>query len=409
MKVILAVDAIFPPLTGIGRYALELATRLPRQPGVDEVRYLGMWGWVPPPAATTAQATADALTAPPWFAGLRRRMATRTWAVNAYDAVSEVWRRRLLRHEHEAVFHSPNYFLPDYDGPCVATVHDLSIYRFPHTHPAARRRYFDLAFERSLRRADALITDSEAVRQELIADFSVPAERVTAIHLGVDEAFRPRPAEEVHPVLARHGLQPGSYTLSVATLEPRKKLDRLIAAYAELPAPLRERHPLVLVGAAGWLEGPIRAAIDRGRGAGWLRHLGYVPEAELPLIYAGARAVAMISVYEGFGLPVLEAMASGVPVLTSDRSCLPEVAGGAALLVDPDDVRAVAQQLERLLTDETWRERARVAGVQRAAELGWDRCAQNTAEVYALLPSACRGALATESGFRWHGQRPSAD
>lgn len=396
MQLILAVDAIFPPLTGIGRYALELATRLPRQPDIEEVRYLGMWGWVRAPAATTAEATADALTAPPWFAGLRRRMATSTWAVNVYDAVSERWRRRLLRYERHAVFHSPNYFLPDYDGPSVVTVHDLSIYRFPETHPRARRRYFELAFERSLRRADALITDSEAVRQELIADFGVAPERVTAIHLGVAATFHPRSAEELRPALARYGLQPDGYLLSVATVEPRKKLDRLIAAYAELPEVLRRRYPLVLTGASGWLDGPIRVAIEHGRAAGWLRFLGYVPEIELPLIYAGARALAMISIYEGFGLPVLEAMASGVPVLTSNRSCLPEVAGGAALLVEPDDVDATASQLQLLLSDEEWRERAREAGMRRAAELTWDRCVRRIAAVYAQ-----------SDWQRWHRLRPS--
>jgi alpha-1,3-rhamnosyl/mannosyltransferase len=267
----------------------------------------------------------------------------------------------------------------------VATVHDLSIYRFPETHPSARRRYFELAFERSLRRADALITDSEAVRQELIADFSVPPERVTAIHLGVDATFHPRTANELRPTLSRHGLQPDGYLLSVATIEPRKKLDRLIAAYGELPETLRRRYPLVLTGAPGWLDGPIRAAIERGRSAGWLRFLGYVPEAELPLVYAGARALAMISVYEGFGLPVLEAMASGVPVLTSNLSCLPEVAGGAALLVDPDDVGAVSRMVERVLTDDVWRGQARATGQRRAALLTWERCALQTTTVFAAV------------------------
>lgn len=385
MKVIFGVDAIFPPLTGIGRYALELAKRMPRQPDIDEVKYLGMLGWVKPRGGASASTLEESLLTAPWFAGLRRQMAKHSWAVTVYDAVAERVRRHLLRDERNAIFHSPNFFLPEYAGPKVATVHDLSIYRYPETHPPARRRYFELAFERSLGRADAVITDSEAVRQELIADFGVAPERVTAIHLGVGEAFHPRSGDELRPVLARHGLQPNGYLLSVATLEPRKKLDRLIAAYAELPEALRRRWPLVLTGASGWLDGPIRLAIDRGRAAGWLKFLGYVPERELPLIYAGACAVAMISVYEGFGLPVLEAMASGVPVLTSNRSCLPEVAGGAALLADPDDVADVAAQLERLLTDEALRQQAVSTGLQRAGQLTWDRCVENTTRVYARV------------------------
>jgi len=385
MQVILAVDAIFPPLTGIGRYALELATRLPRQPGIDGVRYLGMWGWVQVPVLAEPRAASAALTAPVWYAWFRRTMARQRWAVDVYDVVSERWRRRLLRGTRGAVFHSPNYFLPEHDGPRIATVHDLSIYRYPEMHPSASRRYFEHAFERSLRRADALITDSEAVRQELIADFGVAPERVTAIHLGVDASFHPRSDEELRPTLARHGLQPGGYLLSVATLEPRKKLDRLIAAYAQLPEALRRNYPLVLIGAPGWLDGPIKAAIERGRAAGWLRFLGYVPEAELPLVYAGARALAMISIYEGFGLPVLEAMASGVPVLTSNRSCLPEVAGGAALLVDPDHADDVARRLAQLLTDEQWRSHAAAAGLTRAAGLSWDRCVRRTVDLYTIL------------------------
>jgi len=325
---------------------------------------------------------AQLLTSPSWYAQLRRKMARQRWAVSVHDAVSDAWRSRLLRGEAAAVYHSPNYFLPPYDGPSVATVHDLSIYRFPETHLPAARHYFELAFERSLRRADALITDSEAVRQELISDFSIDPRRVNAIPLGVDSAFRPRRPDELRPTLARYGLQAGGYVLSVATLEPRKKLDRLMAAYAQLPASLREEYPLVLAGASGWLNDHLRSAVEHGRAQGWLRYLGYVPQSDLPAMYAGARALAMISIYEGFGLPVLEAMASGVPVLTSSVSSLPEVAGGAALLVEPDDVTGVAEQLQRLLTDEPWRVHAIAAGLRRASELTWERCVRLTADAY---------------------------
>jgi alpha-1,3-rhamnosyl/mannosyltransferase len=383
MRLILAADAIFPPLTGIGRYAFELATRLPNVAEIEEVRYLGLFGWVSVPRIAPPETMASSLTASTWYAALRRTMAARPWAVSVYDAVSEARRGRLLRKVRGgAVFHSPNYFLPPYEGPSVATVHDLSIYRFPDTHRAAQRRYFDLAFERSLARADALITVSEAVRRELIADCAIDPARVTAIHHGVDGVFRPRDAQRLLPVLLRYGLQPAGFTLSVATVEPRKKLDRLVAAYACLPDPLRRRYPLVLAGSAGWLNDHVRKAIDRGRSEGWLHYLGYVPQDDLPALYAGARALALISIYEGFGFPVLEAMASGIPVLTSNVSALPEVAGGAALLVDPDDVPAVSSQLERLLTDEPWRACAAAAGLRRARQFTWERCVQRTVEVY---------------------------
>ena len=384
MRLILAVDAIFPPLTDIGRYAYELATRLPLLEDFEELRYLGMWSWadLPDVNAFSSEPKDRVFPMPQWLGYLRRSMATKVWAVEMYDAVSEVWRRRLLQQGHGAVLHSPNYFLPAYDGPSVATVHDLSIHRFPETHPAARRRYFDLAFERSLSRADALITDSEAVRQELITYYAVAPERVWTIHLGVDPVFRPQAEDALMPVLSQYGLAPSRYLLSVGTLEPRKRLDQLITAYADLPAPLRERYPLVLAGSSGWLNERVQPLIERGRSEGWLRYLGYVPQADLPALYAGARAFAMMSIYEGFGLPLAEAMACGVPVLTSNCSCMPEVVDGAALLADPGDVVAIRVQLVRLLEDDVWRVQAMARGMGRAGEMTWERCIRRTLDVY---------------------------
>ncbi len=385
LRLVLATDAIFPPLTGIGRYAYELATRLQLLDEVEELRYLGMWAWGCTPGCLAGASRPSSGPAPIFAAGmarLRRHMATKTWAVEVYDQVSEVWRSRLLRQGKGAVYHSPNYFLPAYDGPLVATVHDLSIHRFPETHPVARRRYFDLAFRRSLDRADALITDSEAVRQELISDYSVAPQRVTAIHLGVDVSFRPHTLAELQPVLARYGLVHGQYVLSVGTLEPRKRLDQLITAYAGLPAQLRARFPLILTGSSGWLNERLRPLIERGQAEGWLRYIGFVPQVDLPAIYAGAHAFAMISIYEGFGLPLLEAMASGVPVMTSDRSCMPEVTAGAALLVDPDDVEDIRGNLVRLLEDSAWRAVAMASGLTHAHVLTWERCLSQTTDVY---------------------------
>jgi len=141
----------------------------------------------------------------------------------------------------------------------------------------------------------------------------------------------------------------------------------------------------VLIGAAGWLNSPLQQLIDQATAQGWLRFLGYVPQEELRALYAGARGYAMTSIYEGFGLPILEAMASGVPVLTSNVSCMPEVAAGAALLAHPDDLDRLREQLERLLTDDAWRARAVPLGLARAGELSWDRCLAQTLAVYREL------------------------
>jgi alpha-1,3-rhamnosyl/mannosyltransferase len=182
--------------------------------------------------------------------------------------------------------------------------------------------------------------------------------------------------------LAKYGLRHGGYALCVSTLEPRKKIAHLLQAYQCLPQRLREQTPLILIGSRGWLSEQLQQEIERLAQQGWLRYLGFVPEADLPALYAGARTFIYPSSYEGFGLPVLEAMASGVPVVTSNRSSLPEVTKGAALLVDPDDIDALSRSIEAGLSDQPWRDGAIASGLAVAQGFTWDRCIEQTVHVY---------------------------
>nr|WP_255423134.1 glycosyltransferase family 1 protein [Undibacterium sp. LX40W] len=173
----------------------------------------------------------------------------------------------------------------------------------------------------------------------------------------------------------------------VSTIEPRKNLSNLIAAYSKLPSAMRQRWPLVLVGGKGWNSEEIHAQIEQATAQSWLKYLGYVPQAHLPLLYAGARLFTYPSLYEGFGLPIAEAMASGVPVLTSNCSSMPEVAGTAALLVEPRDVDQMCVELERGLSDNVWRTLAIPKGLERASQLTWDTCVDKTLLAYKMAKS----------------------
>jgi len=390
IKIILGVDAIFHPLTGIGRYAWELARGLQNAEGIADIRYFAMGRWMRQPEALLAQSDAGRSPARTLSVtlALRRRLALSPLAVRAYSLITPLLYWHRLRHSRDYLFHSPNYFLPPFPGPAVATFHDLSSFRYPQFHPPARVVLTRREIPRTLRRAAHLITDSEAIRREVIEFFSWPAERVTAVPLGVDAAFRPRAEAEVLPVLGRYGLAPGNYALCVATIEPRKNIGNLLQAYARLPVTLRNRYPLVLAGDRGWRSEPLHERIEQVARAGWLKYLGYVPQEDLPALFAGARGFLLPSLYEGFGLTVLEAMASGIPVLTSNGSSLAEVAQGAALLVEPEDVPAMTESIRIVLDDEGWRRAAVNRSRDVAARYSWEATVRNTVEIYRKVLAA---------------------
>lgn len=369
----LAVNAValLSPFAGVAGYIRNLMTALAGMAAIRPRYFYGL-GW------------SDRLleAAPP---GIRKgKGLVQRWVPFAWEASRLVQELAFAGAGTKRfdLYHEPTYLLLTERLPAVVTVHDLSFVHFPETHPAGRVRVLNRRLPRSLEVARAVITDSLAVREEIIAHYGVPAEKVHAIPLGVSRRFRPRSAAELVPDLQRLDLTVGNYLLSVGTLEPRKNLVRTVRAYSSLPAELRRRFPLVIVGAVGWHESAIVAELEPLARSGEARVLSYVDEGLLALLYAGARAVLYPSLYEGFGLPIAEAMASGAPALTSNAGCMRELAEGAALLVEPTDVAGIAQGMRRLLEDHGEVARLRSTGLERAERLTWRRCAEDTLRVY---------------------------
>lgn len=376
IKVILGVDAISYPLTGIGRCTDELARGLMDASGID-ARFFSLARWVDDPRELSKPQRVSAL--------VRRNMRSfpfRKTVRSVYHGINRWAFARMVSRLSGFIYHSPNFFLIPFDGPTIVTIYDLSIVHHPDFHPRDRVEFIEREMPKALERADHLIVISDYVKQDIVRTFGYPEERISVTYLGVDPAYRLRTQEEVQDVLKGHGLTFGHYILCVATIEPRKNLSTLLGAFCALPETLQRAFPLVLIGERGWKSEAIHAEIERLSSIGVARYLGYVPETDLPLIYSGARVFVYPSLFEGFGLPVVEAMSSGVPVITTNRTSLPEVAGDAAYLIEPDDVEQMKQLMAQLLKCERDRERMITLGLDQAARFTWPRFVEDTVAVY---------------------------
>ncbi len=271
-------------------------------------------------------------------------------------------------HASNQIHHAPRETL------LTATIHDLTCWKMPELHTAANvaadRRFAD----RILKRAHGLIAVSDATRQDAIELLGIEEDRIETIHSGVSDAFFRVSVEEVLAIKEDLRLNK-PYALFVGTVEPRKNLDRLLDAWLGLDADLRSEFELIVAGPVGWAPETEKRL---SAGAAGVRRLGYVAEEALPALTAGALLFAYPSLYEGFGFPVAQAMAAGVPVLTANISALPEVTGGDAALVDPLSVNEIRSALQQLLTSPSMREDLAIRGKERAQNYRWSKCARRS-------------------------------
>jgi glycosyltransferase involved in cell wall biosynthesis len=370
-----ARSAVDPRRTGVGQYTRALLRALPpADPGTRfvawylDVRGIGgrprrFAGWAP-------NLSERATRLPTRFYGplsSRTGLPKLEWLAGASDVVL-----------------APNFVAPPSSASCVVVVvHDLSREVMPETAPHHDARW-RRGFERSLRRASAVIVPSEAARQDLERFYGIDPERVRVIHHGTDaEAFAPSIPPEVEEIRSRFAIE-GPYVIFLGGLEPRKNLEMLVRGFGMIED---RRCWLVLAGgtvrwapnyseridrAVAELPADVRARVVR---------TGYVPDADRRALLSGAEVLAYPSRYEGFGFPILEGFAANVPVLTSNRSSMPEIAGNAALLVDPDDPASIAKGLDELLGDDDLRNVLRASGTARVASFTWERCARQTIDV----------------------------
>ncbi|MBI5300776.1 MAG: glycosyltransferase family 4 protein [Chloroflexi bacterium] len=293
----------------------------------------------------------------------------------------------LIRRYRLDVVHSPHYTMPVV-APCakVVTFHDMTFFLHPEAHLFYKLIFFRGMIPVSSRYADALIAISQNTRADMLRLLPVNPTKLFTIPYGIAPIFRPMPKADQEAALRKYDL-PVQFILYVGNLEPRKNLPMLLRAFAAL---VRRGlpHSLVLAGSRGWMDEEVFATL-RELNLGHRVFLpGYIPQAELPALYSAASLFVYASRYEGFGLPVLEAMACGAPVITSNVASMPEIAGDAGVLVQPDDQAGLTDAMARVLSDQELRARLAREGLARSKIFSWERAAEETLAVYARVAHA---------------------
>ncbi|MDB6441863.1 glycosyltransferase family 1 protein [Pseudomonas sp. 21TX0197] len=370
MRIALNARILRGPRTGIGHYVAELATALAREPDVQLSLFHG-WGW----SSELPQAT---------LPGYSRLAPLLRQVPGAYRARRWMEQRRFDQRRCETIdlYHEPSLWPLAFEGPTVMTLHDLTHLRYPETQPPARLREIERRLDHAVQQAQLILTDSQFIADEAQRHFGLPAERLRVAPLGVAARFHPRSPEAVDSVLKAHGLEAGRYFLCVGTLEPRKNLSLALRAHARLPESIRQAFPLFIVGMSGWQHAQLNDELKKAMASGHVCLAGYLPDEQVAHLLAGARALIFPSLYEGFGLPLLEAMASGIPIITTRCSAMPEVAGEAGNYCQPDDPQGMRDAMCRLIEDHSHWQVCREAGLQQAALFTWERCAKVTAHAY---------------------------
>jgi len=368
MTIYLDVSAAVNSRAGLGRYTRSLTDAL-----IAELE-------IPP--TLFYNRTSEATVPSHWRSLPQRafRMGYKPWRLL-------VWQGQLLRMDFSplvpgaAIFHATEHLLlPLRDVPTVLTIHDLIFKLFPEHHKKLNYYFLNAAVPLFVRRADAIIAVSQATKNDLMRHYGTPDNKITVVHEAAAPHFRVVSNSEVARVRAAYDL-PERFLLSVGTIEPRKNLTRLVEALAQLRK--GDRHlSLVVVGSKGWMFDEFFAKIEELGLQGAVRLLGFVPDEDLPAVFRAATVYVMASVYEGAGLPLLEAMACGVPVVSSRESSLPELGADVPRYFNPYDVDNMAEVLRQVLADEDLRAQMAAQGPVRAGRFSWQRAARETLDVY---------------------------
>lgn len=365
------------PLSGIGRYTLEICKRLDKDRELDLTYFYGYF--------SKELAGHDGCNFVNTMKGAREQL-------KAFPALRKAARKAMIfyagldRSQHE-IYWEPNIVplekLKQKAKTFTPTIHDLSWYFHSEWHPKERIDFFRDHFWKGIDGAELVITGSEYTRGEIEEVLRIPEKKIKVIHHGIDHSVFRRYSEDQIDSFAQGKGLPENFILFVGTLEPRKNLEKLIQAYRFLPKDIKGEFSLVIAGGKGWKDSRLKELLRNSKDS--IHLTGYVSDKDLPLLYNLASVFVYPSLYEGFGIPPIEAMGCGCPVLVSNRTAMPEVCGDAAVYCDPEDVESIAYGLEKILEDKILRKSLSVKGTEKAKQYTWERSAALHREVFKIL------------------------
>jgi alpha-1,3-rhamnosyl/mannosyltransferase len=375
MKIVLNGLPAVQPISGVGRYTLELGKTLENLLGRGKIFWFGKdWHNNGLNDSDAEEFISNDRIQNALRSLFRRipgvRTSVRLWREHQFNS--------FVKSVRPSLYHETNYTPFSFEeGPTVITLYDLSFVRHPEWHPRDRVKYFERYCLKKLSKVDAIITISEFSKKEIINLLGIPSEKIYVTTLGV--------RQDCNPNVGGMERLPKEYILFLGNLEPRKNLIILLEAYRSLPKRLKERHPLVIAGASGWNTHELKNALHLSKRDETPILPGYIPQKYLPKLYGGASLFVYPSLYEGFGLPVIEAMACGVPVIASKTSSLPEVVGDAGVLFDPHDSNELEEAMMQVLDDGQLRIELSEKSLKRAKLFSWEKCAHETLAIYEKL------------------------
>ena len=375
MKLLVNLSSLNHPLTGIGEYTLNLVKEMLDDDQVQDIKGIRSSRYLDRHQISVLIAALEQghQTDQPLTRYLKKmsrlkliaRIARR--AINAYREISFRFYRNMLKHY---IYWEPNYICLNHQGVCVPTVHDLSHLICPQFHPKARVKYLKAELPRTLARAKHVIVVSQYTKQSVMEHFDLDDQQITVVPPSVKSEYYPRTASECAQLKKRLGL-PENFILFVGTLEPRKNLQGLLLAYKLLSTELKSQYPLVLSGKKGWLLEDIEQILQPMLDSGEVIWLGYLNSKDLPALYSSATAFTYVSHFEGFGMPIAEAMACGTAVIASDNTAMKEASGGAVCIVSPHSIGSIAQGMRKVLLDSSYRIECETKGLEISKNRSW--------------------------------------